>query len=291
MGEALTDILYTPDERDRMARLVFSLILCSLIGSFFANTLVHQLHQPVVKYPYADPTYWAMHFLQIPETIAGNEVVAWLFDIALVGSCALALRYPRRRWLIAAFVILLFIYFITYNTFGTHHTGNKMGILFIAIPFIAADIRSFNFLWQGLRYFILFGYSCAATWKLVRLSWLHANQGILILQKNIAGYLYFNPNTWLADMYHRVLQYPALLQCLYITGIILEAVFVIGFFTKKADRFLFVTSIVLVIGFWFMADAYFFELLILSMPLLNYKQLLLLQRRKAAGKKGSPTPA
>lgn len=272
MAATLTDTFYTTAERKRIARIVFSLILLSLTGSFFANTLIHQLHQPVIKYPYVDPTYWAMHLLHIPETIAGNYIVAWVFDIALFSTCLLALRYSSQRWLIALFSILFFIYFITYNTFGTHHTGNKYGILLITLPFIATDIQSFNFLWQGLRYFLLFGYSCAAVWKIARLSWLQANQGILILKKNIAGYLFFNPHTTLAGIYQWFLQYPALLQCLYITGIVLEGVFVIGFFTRKADRFLFILSILLVIGFWFMADAYFFELWILSLTLINFKK-------------------
>ena len=33
-----------------------------------------------------------------------------------------------------SFIVLYFFYFITFNTFGAHHTNHKIGFLLIAIP-------------------------------------------------------------------------------------------------------------------------------------------------------------
>lgn len=265
--------LYSPPERKRIARIVFSLFLLSLIWSFFSNTLVHQLCQPVIKYPYVDPTYWVMNWLHIPEIVTGNYALAWIFDCMLIGSCVLSLLFPDKRIFVWSLIILFFIYFITYNTYGAYHTGNKIGLLLIAIPFAVRDNKSFNYLWQGLRYFLLFSFSCAFLWKLFRFGWLYADEGILIMKRNAAAYLYFKPDTSLAQVYEWFLQHPGLLQFLYIAGFVLEGVFIIGFFTKKADRYLFILSFLLIFGFWFMAEAHFFELLILNLTLVNFHKV------------------
>jgi hypothetical protein len=266
-----TTAFYSPVERKWIARIIFGCILCTLVYSFMAHTLLHQLQQPVIRYPYVDVTYWLLHWLQIPEFITGHYIVAWIFDAALVITCIMAFLFPAKRLFVIVFLILYFIYYITLNTYGTHHAGNRMGILLIVVPFLVANITGFNYLWQGLRYWLVFGYSCAFFYKLFRLSWLHADQGMLIMKKNLAGYLYFNPDTSLAAFYKWLLSHPQLVNALFTTGFIIEGVFIIGFFTKKFDHLLAALSVLLVTGFWLVADAHFFELLILSATLINFR--------------------
>lgn len=291
MGKAIAHIIfYTPWERKRIARLVFALTLASLVWSFFSNTLLHQLQRPVIKYPYVDLTYWVMHFLQLPEIITGSFWLACLFDLAMFAFCILCYVYPEKRWCIWSFIALYFVYFITFNTFGAHHTNHKIGFLLIAIPFTVSNYKSFNYLWQGLRYFLVFAYTDAFLWKFFRLSWLHPNQGMLILKKNQAAYLYLEPDTMLAGLYRWLLLQPALVNGAYIAGVIIEGLFIIGFFTRKYDKFLLILSILLPVGFWFTADAYFFELIILSLTLVNFHALYAPRRFSNNLKRGALTP-
>ena len=60
------------------------------------------------------------------------------------------------------------------------------------------------------------------------------------------------------------------LNALYIVGFVLEGTFIIGFFTKKYDKYLLILSFILITGFWFLADAVFFQLLILNLTLINF---------------------
>ena len=291
MGKAITHIIfYTPWERKRIARVVFAVTLASLVWSFFSNTLLHQLQQPVIKYPYVDLTYWVMHFLQLPEIITGNFWLACIFDLALFTFCILCYLYPEKRWCIWSFITLYFIYFITFNTFGAHHTNHKIGFLLIAIPFTVSNYKSFNFLWQGLRYFLLFAYTDAFLWKLFRLSWLHPDQGMLIMKKNQAAFLYFEPTSMLAAVYRWLLLHPALVNGAFIAGTIIEGLFIVGFFTRKYDPILLFLSILLPVGFWFTADAYFFELLILSLTLVNFHAIYAPRRFSNNLKRGALTP-
>lgn len=278
MGTILTSD-YTSWEKKLLCRITFACIFGSLVYSLVSHTLVHQLREPVLRFPYVDLTYWILHLLQVPEFITGHYIVACIFDGALFTFCVLSFLYPGKRLFIGLFTLLYFIYFIIYNTYGAHHTAHKIGILLMPIPFLAASGRSFNYLWQSLRYFLLFVFSSAFIWKLGRLSWLHEDQGILIMKKNLAAYLYFNPSTTLAGLYRWFLQHPAIVNSLFIAGFILEGLFIIGFFTKKYDYYLLIAAILLITGFWFMADALFVELLIVGLTLVNFRRFYLFQYR------------
>lgn len=274
MAKTLTNIVfYSPWERRRIARVVFGLTGLSLIWSFFSHTLLHQLQRPVIKFPYVDLTYWGLHWLGIPEFLTGNFTVACLFDLALFAACILCFWNPEKRGYVWSFIVLYFVYFITFNTFGAHHTNHKIGFLLIAIPFTVRDYKSFNYLWQGLRYILLFAMADAFLWKFFRLAWLHTGQGMLIMKKNVAAILYFEPGSWKAGLYSWLLQHPGWVNSGYLAGMLMEAVFIVGFFTRKYDRYLLVLLFLLPIGFWLIADAYFFQFMILTLTLINFHQV------------------
>lgn len=251
-----------------LCRIVFAVILADLIFSGFSNTLVHQLQSPVLKFPYLDPVFLLMHHLHIPELVTSYKLISWLWDFILFASATAIIFFPCKKWLIGVFVVFYFIYYIIFNSFGAHHTHSLVPFLLTPVVFLYSR-KSFSLAWQGLRYFFLFAYSAAFLWKFFRFSWLYSDQGILIIKKNLAPYLYFNPNTFLASVYFWFINHPSLLQLLYVTGFVLEGLFIIGFFTKKWDPVLFIISLILPLGFWFMADALFYEMVLFSLTLLS----------------------
>ncbi len=261
------EIYFSQKQVDFLCRLIFSVILIDLIFSAFSNTLIHQLQSPVLKFAFLDPTFWIMHLLHIPELISSNLYIAWFWDIVLFASCIGVIIFPQKKWLIAVFIVFYFVYYIIFNSYGVHHTHSLVPFLIAPVPFLFSK-KSFSFAWQALRYFLLFSYSAAFLWKFFRFSWLQSNQGILILKKNLAPYLYFNPHTFLADVYFWFLKNPFLVEAFFFTGFVLEGFFIIGFFTRKYDKALFFISLLLPFGFWFLADAVFYEQIILSLTLL-----------------------
>ncbi len=250
--------------RDWLCRICFLLIFVSLIYSFFSHTLVSQLQSPVLKFPATDLMYWLIHFIRIPELISGNTKIAVAFDILLVGSCMLVFCFPEKRTWVRIFFVLYFIYFIIYNSFGMHHVHSRIGILLLSIPFLIRDEQGFILIWQGLRYYICFIYASAFLWKLLRGSWLYSEQGILIMKRNLTPYIYFNPQSVLSQVYYFLFQNPVLPDILMKTGFLMEGVFIIGFFTRRFDNYLFLFSILLTLGFLFMADALFLEVAFLT---------------------------
>lgn len=275
--EAVKDTI--PDnKRILLCRIVFCFILFVLIYLSISNTLFHQLQSPVLKYPYVDPVYWLMHLLRIPDVIISNYTVAYVFDILLFASCISIIIYPLKRIFIIVFLLTYFVYFITFNSYGGHHTHAGVGILLVSIPFLFRKNITFSLAWQALRYYTLFIYVSAFFWKLFRLSFMNQDQGLLILKNNLAAYLYYNPGNALSKFYWWLLQNPVWVNAMYIGGFILEGIFIIGFFTKRYDKYLLFFSLIMVIGFWLLADALFFQLLILSFTLVNFNN-----EKKVAG--------
>lgn len=267
MATKTSEIYLTNQPEHFICRLVFSFILLDLIMSGFSNTLIHQFQSPVLIFPYIDPTFWIMHLLRIPEFISSNHLIAWSWDFALFGSCLGIIIYPGKKQLVAVFLFLYFIYYIIFNSFGAHHTHSLIPVLMAPVPFLFSK-KSFLFCWEGLRYFLLFSYSAAFFWKLLRLSWLFKEQGVLIMKENLTPYLYFNPHSFLSEIYFYFLDHPGLTQFFLLSGFVFEGIFIIGFFTKKYDKYLLILSLILPFGFWFFADAVFIEQIILSLTLI-----------------------
>ena len=273
------EIYFSQRQTDFLCRLVFTVILIDLIFSVLSNTLIHQLQSPVLKFAYVDPTFWVMHLLHIPELISSNFYLSWFWDVVLFSSCIGILIFPGKKWIIVVFIIFYFVYYVIFNSYGAHHTHSLVPFLIAPVPFLFSK-KSFTFSWQALRYFLLFTYSAAFLWKFFRFSWLQSNQGILIVKKNLAPYLFFNQHTFLADIYFWVLNHPFFTEAIFFAGFILEGLFIIGFFTKKFDCVLFIISLLLPFGFWFMADAVFYELVILSVTLLPVSAIVKFSERR-----------
>jgi hypothetical protein len=110
------------------------------------------------------------------------------------------------------------------------------------------------------------------------------------MKKNAAAILYFETDSWIAAVYRWLLQYPGLVNAGYLAGVVMEGLFIIGFFTRKYDKYLLALAIVLTLGFWLIADAYFFQFMVLSLTLINFHKLYEPRRFASIRKKGDMTP-
>ncbi len=250
--------------RDRLCRVCFLFVFLSLVYAGISHTLVSQLKMPALQFPGDDLTYWVFDLLSIPKFISGNFMPALFFDILLLASCVLTIVWPAARIWPRIFFIFYFVYFIIYSNYGMHHVHSRIGILLISFPFVIPGTEGFLLVWQGLRYYTCFIYVNAFCWKLVRGSWLFSQQGVLLIKRNLTPYLYFNPGSRMAGVYHFVLQHPAIAEIGVKAGFFAEGFFLVGFFTSRFDKYLLMLAILLPLGFLFMADALFFEVAFLS---------------------------
>lgn len=258
-------------QRKWLARLVFGGVILSLIYRWWAHSLLSQLAEPVFIYPYVDLTYWAIHLMQIPQFIAGHYGLAVVFDLLLFLTAIGSFFFVQKRIFPIAFGLLYLIYFVSYNSFGIHHTHCMVGVLLISIPFWFKNDRTFTLLWEGLRYFTLWIYFSAFLWKLLRGSLFNYEQGVANFMNENATHIALNPDGWLTPFYSFFIAHPGLAFLASTLAILMEGLFVIGFFTKKYDWSWLVLPIVFHTMTFLFIHVMFYELLILNLTFLSLK--------------------
>lgn len=127
----------------------------------------------------------------------------------------------------------------------------------------------------------MFVYADSFLWKLFRETWLDGKQGISIIKNNITPLLFSHPNYKLGGFYRYLFMHPAYADVLFKIGFVFEGLFMIGFFTKKYDKYLILLSMLLAFGFLLLADAFAFELLILDLTLIyNFRNKINTEKLK-----------
>ncbi len=260
------------EQRKWLSRLVFGGVILSLLYRLMAHALLSQLAAPVFIYPYVDLTYWALHLINIPQFISRHYGLALCFDILLFIAALGGFFFIQKRVFPITFGILYLIYFVSYNSFGIHHTHCMVGVLLISIPFWFRNNRTFTLLWEGLRYFTLWIYFSAFLWKLLRGSLFNYHQGLANFMNENATHIALNPDGWLTPLYTFFIAHPGLSFVASTIAILMEGLFFIGFFTKKYDWWWFVLPIIFHTMTYLFIHVMFYELLILNLTFLSVKK-------------------
>ena len=259
-----SSLIFTSQERSLWARVVFGAFLIAWLYRWDSHVLLHQLQQPVLKYPYVDLTYWVAHYFYLPDFLVGNYAVALSVDLGILAAAIGAIVKPQMRVFPIVFSLLFAGYFLCFNTYGNGHTHCLVGFLLIGIPFWSNNKITQALLWEGLRYFTIFLYACAFLWKLKRGFMFSEEHAIAILQQNNAAYLLQNPKTLLAEFLRYLLSHPLLAHYLVNVGALIQGCFLLGFFTKKADKLLFVLPFLFHTTSYFLFDVVFWEIWVLQ---------------------------
>lgn len=247
-----------------LASIFYGFCFLIAVKSYFDYVLLHQLQAPVLWDGGVDLLTYLGLMTGVFKSITGSKWLSYSFDAALLLVPLILIFQPQRRLLATFNFVIWLIYFLLYNLYGTHQTHSLAGILLVHIPFLFYQKKIFSWLWNGVRYYTLWLMFSAALWKIIRGSAFYPQQGKNIFLQNQTGAII---ESGPAAMQLFLLSNEWLLIASFPIGVLLEALFVIGFFTKRFDRYLAIVLIILIAGFRLLADATFFELLILILPL------------------------
>lgn len=257
--------------RQGMARVIFSWLFVVLVYFFWTDSLLSQLQQPVLISPSSDNSYWLLHILRIPQWLLRNRFAALIFDSVITCSCIICIFVPQQRvftWITVACTWLLYICFC--SAAGKHYA--QIGYLLAPIPFLALDPKKFSLLWEALRYWVCFLYGCAGIYKLYYGGFAYPDQMVNIMQQMNAEWLIFNPEGLQRSIILYLTDHPATAQGLYRVAAVAELSLVIGFFTKKWDRWLLIGLILFHVGNLFLLHIPFVEQSLIFAPFLPWKQ-------------------
>ena len=179
-------------------------------------------------------------------------------------------RYKNNSATVAAITMLLinWCYIQCYTLYPINSIESYIAWLLFPIAFIPKKEKTFILLFDGLRYFLLFFFTSAAIWKFVQGGIFNISEmsGILLYQHN--QLLTSSPGYWQSSMYLYFIQHQYFSYILYLSATILEACFIIGFFTKKYDRLLALLFLIFLLMDWFVMRIPYFEISALMLTLL-----------------------
>lgn len=240
-----------------------------MLYKWMNGLLLYQL-QPSFFYTRQDLFTWLFMQTGLHQWLLNNKTGWYLFDLLFYGMPIIYWLVYRYKKSIACMVAIMMLiinwsYVQCYTLYpGTSIEAHVASFLFPVI-LIPKKEKTFTLLWEGLRYFLLFFFASAAVWKCIQGGIFNASEmsGVLLFQHN--QLLTNSPDYWQTNMLYYLIQHPSLSYLLYLSATLLEAIFMIGFFTKKYDRYLAILFII-----FLMAD-----LVIMRIPYFETAPLLL----------------
>ncbi|CAN5684866.1 hypothetical protein BH11BAC3_BH11BAC3_17680 [soil metagenome] len=261
--------LYYP--RQLMAPIIFIWLFIILIYFFSTNSLLSQLQQPVLISPQSDNSFWLLHILRLPQWILEHRGMALAFDIILTSSCIICIFVPDQRIFTWITVIGTWLLYVCYCTAAGKHYA-QIGYLVVPISFLALKKEKFSLLWEGIRYWICFLYTCAGLYKLYYGGFAYSLNMSHILQQMNAEWLFFNPTGIQATIIHYLADHQGISQWLYRMAAMIELSLIIGFFTNKFDRLLIIGLFVFHLGNFLLLHIPFVEQSLIFAPFFPWKK-------------------
>ena len=243
-----------------------------MLYKWFNDLWLYQA-EPSFIYLRKDLSTWLFMQTGLHQWLLNNQQGWILFD-ALFYSIPLIYLfvYKFKRSFAPVAAIIMFIinwcYIQCYTLYPINSIEGQIAWLTFPIVFITNNKKTFALLFEGLRYFFLFFFTSSAAWKLAQGGIFNINQmgGVLLYQHN--QMLTNSPGYWQTNMLYFLIQHPLLSYFFYLSATILEAFFIIGFFTKKFDRLLALLFIVFLIADYFIMRIPYFEVSALLLTLI-----------------------
>jgi hypothetical protein len=256
-----------------MAKFIFSWVLLILVYFFFTNSLLHQLQQPVLKYPGADNSFWAIMASGIYSFFIQQKWAAIFFDVLIVFSCGLTIIFPNKKiFAIVTALGLWLLYVFFCGTAGKQYA--QIGYLIPPVAFVVLNPKKFDLSWNVVRYWVCFLYVCAGLSKLYYGGFgFDQNMSNIVMQDNAQSFVFIKEG-WRYNLYHYFIEHNSIAQWLYRAAAVIEFACIIGFFTKKYDVWLLVSLIFFHVGNYFLLNISFVEQSLIFAPFLPWHKLV-----------------
>jgi hypothetical protein len=235
------------------SRWVLVFLCAEMIVLFSQGISFYGLQSPGLLDVGIDPVLWLVQASGMIDMLTYNVYIAVLADCILIGLLVFLLIKQNNRWVaLALFMLHLCLFALLVGRMG--HRNFQTGWIWVLVPFLFTRPDSRARCWSFLRYVLLFFYTSAAIYKwtgggMTDPTWF---QQILIRQQGV----YFLEDTigWRTSLVSWIVQHPYMTMATFWIGSLLELVTLIGFFTKKVDRWILGALVLLHLGIWVLMD-------------------------------------
>lgn len=262
-----------------LARLVMAAILFSLAFRMAQHSLPFQFLSPPLFGLNLEMPFRLFKYFQLDKILVDSSAGSIAFTCALFLTAICCFLLPQKNFLFIVFSILFYLYFLSYDMFTILHGHPLTAMVWITVPFWARRVKSRLFLWDGLRYYACFIYVVSFIYKILGKSLFVWDNGVNSVKWNVAEYLYHFPDTIPSKILSFSIAHPFFLNAGHLAVMLAEGLMVIGFFTKRYDRWLIWIPILVHLSTYLYSDVYFVEMLVLVFLFFNDKQVAWIQRK------------
>lgn len=225
--------------------------------------LLHDISEASVFDLWLDRSFWLVFLTHIPQTIISQPLLCLLFDGLILVLPILFLIF-RERILLIGFLICYILFSFTYEAYGFFHSKTSIAPFLVFIPFLAKK-DSFDLLFKGIRYYLVFIMVSAGLYKVLNGAFFDFTYMSSILpQQHLLAFAENESRRFISFL----IQHPSIASGIYIVGTLIELFFIVACFTYKFDRLL----LLFLVGFSIISFAVFrienVLILILSVSLL-----------------------
>ncbi len=256
----------------RYAPMVFGLFLILYVYRIHSFSILYYTANSPLKNVDTNYTYWLLLLLQFPSYIIQQKWLCTLIDSGVFVVCVFCIFSKKKRYIFAR--ILLFLFFIQISTlqiFSCTHTKSIACLMIALLPFVCKEEKNTVLLIEFARYFLIYIMVISAYHKVVN--------GGLMQTDNFPNML-LHQHLDLATLYpqhisycisHWLIEHKTIANGLFVLLFCTQAIFVIGIFTKRYDRILFVLLFGFAVSTYFIMRIYNFDIVLLGLTLIFFK--------------------
>lgn len=246
-----------------ISRCIIGFALIFLFIRGMENLLPYQLLQPAIPRATYDFTDWFFKLSGLSYWLVQNPPTAVLFTVLLFITGLLAWWQPRVRVFVISFTVLYFLYTLSFTIYLTHKAHLNAVMTWALIACWPKRDETFQITWEGFRYFALWPFASTFLLKLINGAFWQTAFGELSVKGNLADYLFYFPDTWFAQLCSWLVRHPSMLDVGAKLFMLCEGFFILGYFTRKFDRWFILLAVLILFQTYLFADVLFAEMLVM----------------------------
>ena len=240
----------------------YSIIFYVLMIYKWLNGMFLYQFRPSFFFTRDDMFTWLFMRTGIHEWLLNNQGGCILFDVLFYSAPLFLLATVNaRRWnLPAAFWMLVvnWTYIQCYTLYPTTSIEGHVPWLLFPFIFLFLNEKTFSLLVEALRYFFLFMMASAGLWKFLQGGIFHLDQMSGVLLEQHKELITNSPGYWQTTLILYLISHETISYLLYVLACLVELSFIVGFVTKKYDRYLLLAFVIfLMMDYLIMRIAYF----------------------------------
>lgn len=226
--------------------------------------LYHIIANPV-RSPRVDPVVWSTHYLGVPEWMT-IPWIALVFDFLILALTIIILYRiyfdKKINKLTAVLTFLFAFYVLVIYCFPTLSIRKYLGLILLPIAFVFRSEKRFYSYLELMRYYVLFLFTSASLWKILRgVAWDPSHMQLTLKAQHIDNFINC-PDHFITQLISTFIDNPVLCHYVFVLAILSQLSFSIGFFTKKYDKLLAFLVIIFIVSDYLVMRIEYWEFIV-----------------------------